>query len=85
MTAETTRAAILRILGDIAPDADLSRLPGDAPMRDELDIDSMDFLNLIVAVAAQLEVEIPERDYGRLATIDAMVAYVEAARAPGAT
>lgn len=77
MTAETTRAAVLRILGDIAPDADLSRLRGDAPLREELDIDSMDLLNLVVAVADQLHIEIPERDYGRLATLDAMVEYVE--------
>jgi len=78
VTAEATRAAILRILGDIAPDADLSRVRGDAPLRDELDIDSMDFLNLVIAVASQLAVEIPERDYARIATLDAMVAYVEA-------
>lgn len=78
MTAEATRAAILRILGEIAPDADLSHVRGDAPLRDELDIDSMDFLNLVIAVAGQLAVEIPERDYARIATLDAMVAYVEA-------
>jgi acyl carrier protein len=78
MTDEPVRATILRILGDVAPDADLSQLRGDAQMRDALDIDSMDFLNVVVAVAEVLHVEIPERDYGHLATLDTMVEYVRA-------
>lgn len=82
MTDEMVRAKILGILGEIAPDADLTKLRGDAQMRDELDIDSMDFLNVVVAVAEVLHVEIPERDYGHLATLDSMVAYVCARLAP---
>lgn len=78
MTETDVRTAILRILGDVAPDADLSQLRGDAPMRDALDIDSMDFLNVVVGVAEVLHVEIPERDYGHLATLDTMVEYVRA-------
>jgi len=56
-------------------------LRGDEDIRDQLDLDSMDFLNVLVAIAEQLRVEIPERDYAKVRTLDALVAYVEAARA----
>jgi acyl carrier protein len=81
MNADATRTTILRILGDITPDSDLARIRGDVPLRDELEIDSMDFLNLLVAVAKEVGVEIPERDYAKVATLDGLVAYVETGRA----
>jgi len=80
VTADTTKAAILTLLGRITPDSDLSQLRGDVPLRDELEIDSMDFLNLLIAVAGELHVEIPERDYGKVLSLDALVAYVDARR-----
>ncbi len=76
MSPEEIRATILRALGQIAPEADLSALKPNVNLRDQLDIDSMDFLNLLIAVDKQLHVDIPERDYGRLATIDECVKYI---------
>ena len=68
--------AVLKALGDIAPEADLSSLKYDVSIRDQLDIDSMDFLNFVIAVHQSLSVEIPESDYPKLATLDGAVAYL---------
>lgn len=48
MTKEEIRASVLRVLGEIAPEADLTRLKPDVSFRDQLDIDSMDFLNFVI-------------------------------------
>ncbi|MGH7165428.1 MAG: acyl carrier protein, partial [Nitrospiraceae bacterium] len=61
---------MLRILGEIAPEADLSTLKPDVNFRDQLDIDSMDFLNFVIALHEALRVEIPEADYPKLASLD---------------
>jgi len=76
MTKEDIRATVLRLLGDIAPEADLARLKTDVNFRDQLDIDSMDFLNFAVALHEALHVEIPETDYPKLATLDSCVEHV---------
>jgi acyl carrier protein len=65
-------------LAGVAPEADLDALPLDANLRDELDLDSMDFLSFVVGLHKALGVEIPEADYGRLATLAGTVAYLEA-------
>ncbi len=80
--AADVRATVLRVLGDIAPEADLGALAGDVPMREQLDLDSMDVLNVMVGLHAALGVEIPETDYPRLATLDGCVAYLESRRRP---
>ena len=77
------RSAVLRVLGEIAPEADLARIEPDVSFRDQLDIDSMDFLNFVIALHEELGVEIPEADYPKLATLDGCVAYLrDAASAP---
>jgi acyl carrier protein len=77
------RSTILRILCAIAPEADPATIAPDVNLRDQLDLDSMDFLNFVIAVDQELGVGILERDYGRLTTLDAFVAYVdERRRAP---
>ncbi len=81
MTSDETRRAILRILGGIAPEADLSRLRPDVSIRQQLDIDSMDFLNFVVALHKELHVEIPEKDYPGLVTLDGCVEYLTKAGA----
>lgn len=81
MTREKIRAIVLRALGDIAPEADLDALKPDLPFREQLDLDSMDLLNVVVALHAAVGVDIPEADYPRLATLDACVEYL-AGRAP---
>jgi acyl carrier protein len=75
--------AVRRALAALAPEADLDALPPDARLRDELDLDSMDFLNFVVGLHEALGVEIPEADYGKLATLAGCVAYLQA-RAPAA-
>jgi acyl carrier protein len=82
MTRDEIRAAVLRALGDIAPEADLSAIAPDLPLRDQLDLDSMDFLNFVIAVHTALRVEIPEADYPKLATLDGCVDYLVRAGGP---
>jgi len=73
MTQDEIRATVLRILGEIAPEADLTRLKSNVSFRDQLDIDSMDFLNFVIALDEKLDVRIPESDYPKLSTLDACV------------
>jgi acyl carrier protein len=83
MTETEIRAVVLRSLGDIAPEADLTALDPDARIRDELDIDSMDALNFLIAIDAELGIDIPEADYPRMATINAIVDYLSKKQASG--
>jgi acyl carrier protein len=80
MTTDGIRTTVLRVLGEIAPEADLASLKPDVPFREQLDLDSMDLLNVVVGVHDALGIDIPEADYGKLATLDAFVAYLEARR-----
>lgn len=70
------RETVLRVLGDIAPEVDMATVKSNVAIRDQLDIDSMDFLNFLIALDKELRVDIPEQDYGKLTTIDACVAYL---------
>jgi acyl carrier protein len=76
MTNAEIREHVLRILGDIAPEADLVCLRPDRGLRDQLDIDSMDFLNFVIAIDRELHVDIPESDYRQLYTLDGCVGYL---------
>jgi acyl carrier protein len=78
MTKDDIRAAILDALSSVAPEGDYERLKPDRPLRDQLDIDSYDFLNVVVHLHDQLGVDIPEADYQKLGTLDATVAYLAA-------
>jgi acyl carrier protein len=69
---------VRRALAAVAPEADLDALPPGASVRDELDLDSMDFLNFVVRLHEALGVDVPEADYGKLATLAGCVAYLEA-------
>jgi acyl carrier protein len=69
---------VLRVLGRIAPEADLASLPEDAPLREELEIDSMDFLNFAIGLHDALGVDIPEADYEKLASVRSCVDYLAA-------
>ena len=81
MTRDQIRAVVLRTLGDIAPEADLSTLEPDVSFRDQLDVDSMDLLNFVIALHVALHVDIPEADYPKLDTLEACVNYLAAADA----
>ncbi|WP_366656752.1 acyl carrier protein [Fodinicurvata sp. EGI_FJ10296] len=76
-----TKATVMDIIAAIAPDADLNELAGDQDLREALDIDSMDHLNIIIAIHDRFGIEIPERDYGKLVTVDQLLTYIESKRA----
>lgn len=82
MTNEEIRAAILAALHGVAPEVDPTTIRADLPLRDQADLDSIDFLNFLMAVHAALGVDVPETAYDQVATLNGCVAYV-AARAPG--
>lgn len=76
MTKDEIRAIVLRALGQIAPEADLSQLKPNLRIRDQLDIDSMDLLNFVIGLHKEFKVEIPEADYPKMATLDGCVDYL---------
>jgi acyl carrier protein len=76
MTKDEIREIVLHVLGQIAPEADMSQIKPNLRIRDQLDIDSMDLLNFVVGLHKQLQVEIPEADYPRLATLNGCVDYL---------
>lgn len=78
MTRDEVTANVLRVLGEIAPEADLASLKSDVGFRDQLDLDSMDILNFVVGLHGTLGIEIPESDYPKLATLDGCVEYLMA-------
>jgi acyl carrier protein len=72
------KARVLEIIKSIAPELEEGELRADRPLRDQIDLDSMDWLNVLVAVHEKLHVDIPEADYGKLVTLDNLVAYLRA-------
>lgn len=81
MNEAQIREAVLAALVQVAPETDPTALAGDVSLTEQLDLDSLDHLNFIVGINERTGVEIPERDYPKLATIDGCVAYVQAATA----
>ncbi len=77
MTPQEIRGVILDILEDIAPDDDLSVLKDDVPFRDQLELDSMDFLDIVMELRKRYRVQIPEEDYPQLASMDSTCSYLE--------
>jgi acyl carrier protein len=79
VTPQEIESTVVRVLSTIAPEADPGQLKQDVNLRDQIDIDSMDFLNFVVALHKQFRVEIPEKDYPLLATIRGCVQYLSIA------
>jgi acyl carrier protein len=77
MTAIEIKQAVLEILSDIAPDEDLSNLKEDVPFRDQLEMDSMDFLDIVMELRKRYRIQIPEEDYPELASMTSTVKYLE--------
>ncbi|MCC7484673.1 MAG: acyl carrier protein [Burkholderiales bacterium] len=73
---EAIRATILETLSSIAPEIDANAIVPDEPLREQVDLDSMDFLNVIIRLHEVLKIDIPESDYGSLATLDGAVDYL---------
>ncbi len=78
MNATEIREAVRDILHRFAPEADLDALAPTADLREALDIDSFDFLNLLNALHDRLGVDIPESDYGRVRTLQTLTEYLTA-------
>ncbi len=79
MTSDQILAVIREELARLAPEIDFDTADRNRPIQQEFDIDSMDFLNFITALHARLEVNVPEADYARVATIAGAQAYLMAA------
>jgi acyl carrier protein len=77
MTAAEIKSAVLDILRDIAPDEDLGGLKDDVALREQLDLDSMDFLDIVMELRKRYRIQIPEEDYPELASMASTVRYLE--------
>ena len=84
MSPDELREAVLGILGYIAPEADPARIKPDVSFREQLDLDSMDFLNFVIAIHERLGIDIPETDYPQFATLAGCIAYLAARFSAGA-
>jgi acyl carrier protein len=75
---QDTRRDVLSVLTTIAPEVDPDDILDDALLRDQVDLDSMDWLNFLVGIHKRLHVDIPESDYASLRTLADVVGYVNA-------
>lgn len=78
MTRDELLAALLDCLGRIAPEVDLAALRPEQRLRDQVDLDSVDWMNFLVAVHAALGIDIPDADAARLTTLDQLIDYCTA-------
>ena len=85
MNTNDPRGLLTRLLHEIAPEVDLASVDDDALLHNELDLDSMDFLNLVTALHDETGIEIPERDYPQLATVGSFIDYLTRAIARSAS
>ena len=76
MTNDQIKQAILQIISVIAPDENLAHLKSDVALREQLELDSMDFLDIVMELRKRYKIEVPEADYGHLASLDSCVAYL---------
>ena len=77
MTPAEIREEIIDILEDISPDEDLDSLDDSQAFRDQLELDSMDFLDIVMELRKRHRVQIPEEEYGNLASMSSTVTYLE--------
>ena len=76
MTRDEVRQLVLDIIADIAADEDLSALDDSLPLRDQIGLDSMDFLDIVMELRKQHKIEVPEVDYPKLVTLQSTVDYL---------
>jgi len=76
MTDTEIKVLVLRVLGDIAPEAELDQIDPTVDLREQVDLDSMDILNLMIGIHEATGVDIPEADYPRMASLNGCVAYL---------
>lgn len=76
-TRQQIRSAVLEVLTGIAPEVDADDIRDDVLLRNQVDLDSMDWLNFLVGIHQRLDVDIPESEYAFLRTLDDVVGYVD--------
>ena len=76
MTEDQVKQIVIDIINEIAPDEDTSDLKGDISLRDQMDLDSMDFLDIVMELRKQHGIEVPEEDYPKLASLDSCAEYL---------
>lgn len=76
MTREQVRQAVLDIISDIAPDEDFGSIKDDEKLRDQFDLDSMDFLDIVMELRKRFKLEVPEQDYQELVSMASSVEYL---------
>jgi acyl carrier protein len=77
MDEPTLRSAVFDALRHIAPEIKPGDIEPATPLRDQVDLDSMDWLNLLDALHAKFAIEIPEADYEKLVTLDDLLGYLK--------
>jgi acyl carrier protein len=76
MTKDACKKLVIDIISDIAPDEDLSNIKADVRLRDQLQLDSMDFLDIVMELRKRHGIEVPEADYMQLASLDSCADYL---------
>jgi acyl carrier protein len=76
MTATNIRQIVIDIISDIAPDEDVTNLDDAKSLREQIDLDSMDFLDIVMELRKRHKVEVPQEDYPKLATLESCVSYL---------
>lgn len=76
MDEQRAREIVLNIISVVAPDADLSDVQDEVPLRDQLDLDSMDFLDIVMELRKRFKLEVPKEDYPELATLGSCARYL---------
>ena len=76
MTKDETKQVVLEIIADIAPDEDISNLKPEVRLRDQMQLDSMDFLDIVMELRKRHNIEVPEADYPQLASLDSCAEYL---------
>lgn len=77
MTRDEIQKLIIDIIADIDEDAELDALDPETPLRDQIELDSMDFLDIVMELRKRHQLQIPESDYGQLATLNSCADYLE--------
>jgi acyl carrier protein len=78
MTRDEIRNAVVQAVTSVAPEIDPQALRADTVLRQELDLDSMDLLNVMIALHESLGIDVPEQDYAKLSTLNGAVDYLAA-------
>ncbi|MDR0867282.1 MAG: acyl carrier protein [Planctomycetota bacterium] len=76
MTRDEVRQIVVEIIAEIAPDEDAGKIQDDQPLRDQMGLDSMDFLDIVMTLKKEHKITVPEADYPRLATMTGTVDYL---------